>query len=417
MEVYALLSSLLKDFRDEKQLVRVPPIEGINFTFKKRHSNLLADYRIFVGGPDNQLWQHRQALTDRLLSASKNWTVPIVRCELDSSASYIQIFLARATAYQRLFRFILKETSAPKPSKANALVFVPFLDKSFGAVRTMRLALYASSCYLDQGREVFVYFDNQASVPQQAFCTVKVMACHQECDRSSVNLVQAAERLGHYNKEDSAFSLKTYLAARESSNVPSLHYDAAVADISVGPSSLANAELLVHLIRDHFKELPNLVLFVVPNSKSLVMQQSALLCEMALLSERSHSVPMMLFLTHEGSAELDDCSFDAYKKKREEFVREVFRRPHTENPPKRHKGEEEPDDTPEERESAVAVLVETELALEFLSSKQNVRMRLQGRLEHSDGGRYFSQYSSARIAALLGKFEAEVEHGKNLLFL
>ncbi|KAH7956999.1 hypothetical protein HPB52_014162 [Rhipicephalus sanguineus] len=123
--------------------------------------------------------------------------------------------------------------------------------------------------------------------------------------------------------------------------------------------------------------------------------------------------PTVLYLIHEGTFELGDCSFDDYLEQRRTFVMGAFQRPQAD--PSASGGgcsfENESALTGNNLQAAINVLVETEVTYEFLSSKQNVKLKLCERLSHAEKGHYFSQYTLARIAAILDKYESSVKAG------
>ncbi|CAN7985440.1 unnamed protein product [Ixodes hexagonus] len=420
MDAYRQLVSFLKDFCAAQQIDEALPIESLKSSTRKGNEQL-ADYRIFVGKPAHRALRPRlKQLADELLKASAAWAVPVVKCHIEKSSSYVEVCLHRTAAFHSLFRSIFAEDrrETEQACKQKALVFVPFLDESFSAVRTEKLAGYACACYLEQGMDVFTYTSRPALMLKQ-YDGVSPIPCVAACEMDAApDFLSAVERSEYYDKDTSTFNLRKYLEARETDDVP-LGYDPNIGNVHIESSAFVMARLLVWLVQSHFAEPPKLLLLVVPSSKSFVAQQAGLLFEILFLEQASGDVcaSKVLYLTHEGSTEPTDCSFEKYRSERQDYVREAFQRPHTAHSlPKRSKTTEDifvggESGAAKDLESSVAVLVETELTFDFLSSKQNLRIKIEERLNRADNGHYSLQYTAARIAAVLNKYEAAVKDG------
>lgn len=415
MDARHRLCSFLTDFCAAHQIDEVPPVESLNFSTKKG-SKQPADYRIFVGKPAHRELRSRlNLLADELLKASTTWPVPVAKCHFETSSPFVEVCLHRTAAFQSLFKFIFGEgcRETQQACRHKALIFAPFLDESFSGVRTEMLTAYACACYLEQGMDVFVYTSRPASVVRRCV-GVNVIPCVAECktDAAATDFLSTVECSEYYDQDTSTFDLRSYVEARDAD--ASLGYDPNIGNVHVESSAFEMARLLARLVRGHFVELPKLLVFVVPDSKSFVAQQAGLLIEMLFPQQSCGDVcaSKVLYLTHGGCTEPTDCSFEKYRRGRENYVREAFQRPRTEpSLPKRSRTVRVESDTEEDLDLSVAALVDTELAFDFLSSKQNVRMKIEDRLGRAENGRYSLQYTAARIATVLHKHEVAVKDG------
>uniref|UniRef100_A0A1E1XTG1 Putative arginyl-trna synthetase translation n=1 Tax=Amblyomma sculptum TaxID=1581419 RepID=A0A1E1XTG1_AMBSC len=383
MEACKAIATFLADFCRRVNVNDVPAVEAGGCTSGKRK----ADYRIFVGKPS--LEPHLKCLLKELLSASIAWTVPVAKCELVLSSRYVEVSLDRASAYRSLLDFIFGSTGGRRHGYTggeNVLIFVPHLDTSFTSVRTEQLAAFVSRCYTERCMGAVIY----ASKPfytQGQLDSVSVVTCSGDCLREN-DIVYAALRSKFYDEKDMNFDLRSYVMS-EGHDV--VGCDACLGKISIDSQAFVIASQLVHAVQSHCEPAPGIVLVVAPACKSLVVQQAGLLCQLAEKLQ-------VLHLMHEGSVAPADRSFDDYWQQRKAFVTKAFHRPQAFC-------------SPEDLTCAVNMLVATEVAYEFLSSKQNVKMKLAERLSHAEKGHYFCQYTLARIAAIVNKYESAVEEG------
>lgn len=418
MDVQRQLSLFIKDFCAAQQLDEVLPIESLSLATKKG-TKQPADYRIFVGKPAHRVLRPRlKLLADELLKVSASWPVPVAKCHFETSSPYVGVHLHRTAAFQSLFGSIFVEHTKKTlhVCRQKALIFVPFLDKSFSAVRTEKLAAYACACYLEQDAEVTLYMSRPALVTRQSN-GVNLIPCIAESEiDTATDFRSVVERCKYYDRDTSTFSLRSYLD--EQGVDVSSNYDPNVDSVHVESSAFVTMRLLAQISRGCMSE-PLTLLFVVPNSKSFAAQQAGLLFEMLFLQQflGGDVAPKVLYLTHGGCVEPIDCSFETYQSARDNYIREAFRRPSTE--PSLSKRSRTAEDVflegeggrKEDIKSSVAVLVETELALDFLSSRQNLRMKMGERLGRAENGHYSLQYTAARIAAVLEKYELAVNEG------
>lgn len=136
-----------------------------------------------------------------------------------------------------------------------------------------------------------------------------------------------------------------------------------------------------------------------------MVHQAGLLCGLSLLQGQPQSACMtkMVYAIHEGTYERVGYSFTDYRQQKRKLVSEAFNRQQADA--------HERTVTGDELLAAVDVLVDTEVAYEFLSNKPNVKIRLKQRINNAGSGHYFPQYTAARIVAILGKYEAAVREG------
>lgn len=388
MEAREAIAAFLADFCRRRANVSDAALPAVEVGAPTKRG--AADYRIFVGKPS--LEPHLECLPSELLSASAAWTVPVAKCEL--SSRYVQVSLNRAAAYRSLLNFIFGTGRQDYTSEENVLIFVPHLDTSFTSIRTEQLAAYVTRCYTERRMGAVIY----ASRPfytQGQLDSVSVATCRGDCLREN-DVAHVAWCSKFYNEKDMTFDLSSYVM---SEGLDVVGCDACLGKISIDSQAFVIASQLVHAVQSHCEPPPGVVLVVAPACKSFVVQQAGLLCQLAETNKLQ-----VLHLMHEGSVEPADRSFDDYWQQRKAFVTEAFHRPQAFC-------------SPEDLTSAVNMLVGTEVAYEFLSSKQNVKMKLSERLSHAEKGHYFCQYTLARIAAIVNKYESAVKEGESFMQL
>lgn len=414
MELSRTFTLFLENFCSRVHVTDIPTIEAVGYTSRRRRKPS-ADYRVFVGKPSHaNLQPHFERLVHELLSASASWTTPLSSCQI-LSPQYLEVSLNRAAAYRSLLGFILGPQGIcgqqqERGSDENVLIFVPHPDESFTGIRTEILAAYASRCYRDRNVDVNIYTTKPLHALQQhAFHNV--IACDQGFS-SGTHRNDVATDYMKFFEEGGTFDLKSYVA---SEGIDMLGYDVHLAKVSIESPAFAIARQLAHILKDHIDTNSVTVLVVVPACKSFVAQQAGLLCTAMLPQNLRNKMPQptVLYLIHEGTFELNDCSFKDYIEQRRIFVMGAFQRPQADLPAPAGgcSFEDEPAPTGDSLQAAIDVLVETEVAYEFLSSKQNVKLKLCERLSHAEKGHYFSQYTLARIAAILDKYESSVKAG------
>nr|XP_050025450.1 uncharacterized protein LOC126520707 [Dermacentor andersoni] len=415
MEISHSIAVFLKDFCDQVRVTDIPLIEAVGCPSNKKRKRP-ADYRIFVGKPGHSnLQPHLQRLVRELLSASASWSVPLCSCQL-LSPLYVEISLNRAAAYSSLFNFILGTRGAncqqQRGGSENVLVFVPHPDDSFTGIRTEMLAAYASRCYADKNVNVTIY----ASKPLHALAHHafhNVIACNEGFPYGTHGNDMAClmKCTKYFDEGDMTFDLKSYVV---SEGVDVSGYDMYLGKVSIESPAFLIARQLACILKIHCDAKPSIVLVVVPAYKSFVVQQAGLLCSIMLAQEQQNRPqPTVLYLVHEGTFELTDRTFDDYLQQRRTFLTGVFHRPQVDllaSAGGCHI-EDESSLTGNNLQAAIDVLVETEVTYEFLSSKQNVKLKLRERLSQAEKGRYVSQYTLARIAAILNKYESCVKAG------
>lgn len=413
MELSRTFVLFLEDFCSRVHVTDIPTIEAVGYTSRRRRKPS-ADYRVFVGKPSHaSLRPHLDRLVHELLSASASWTIPLSSCQI-LSPQYLEVSLNRAAAYRSLFSFILgpqgiSSQQQERVSGENVLIFVPHLDESFTGIRTEILAAYASRCYGDRNVGVNIYTTKPLRALQRhAFQNIIT------CDQGFASGTRGNDVVTDYMKffeEGGTFDLKSYVA---SEGIDVSGHDVHLGKVSTESPAFVIARQLAHILRNHSDTNSITVLVVIPACKSFVVQQAGLLCTTMLTQDQLNKLqPTVLYLIHEGTFELGDCSFDDYLEQRRTFVMGAFQRPQAD--PSASAGgcsfENESALTGNNLQAAINVLVETEVAYEFLSSKQNVKLKLCERLSHAEKGHYFSQYTLARIAAILDKYESSVKAG------
>lgn len=419
MEISHSIALFLKDFCDQVHVTDIPQIEAVGCPSNKRRKRP-ADYRIFVGKPSHSnLQPHLQRLVHELLSASVSWTVPLCSCQL-LSPLYVEISVSRAAAYRSLFNFILgsggancqQQQQQQRGGGETVLVFVPHVDDSFTGIRTEMLAAYASRCYADRNVGVTIY----ASKPLHALerhVFHNVIVCDEgfPSGTNENDLACMTKCTKFLNEGDMTFDLKSYVV---SEGIDVSGYDVYLGKVSIESPAFLIARQLAHIFKTCCDTKPSTFLVVVPACKSFVVQQAGLLCTIMLSQEQlNRPQPTVLYLIHEGTFEPSDRSFDDYLQQRRTFVTGAFHRPQVDLLASAGGCclEDEPSLTGDNLQAAIDVLVETEITYEFLSSKQNVKLKLCERLSHAEKGHYFSQYTLARIAAILSKYESSVKAG------
>lgn len=416
MEISRKVALLLKDFCSQVHVSDIPTIEAVGCTSNKRRKHS-ADYRIFVGKPSHaNLQPHLQRLVHELLSASALWTVPLRDCQIMSPV-YLEFSLNRAAAYRSLFSFILDTREANDKqqklgSGENVLIFVPHPDESFTGIRTEMLAAYASRCYADRNVGVTVYTSKPLhALRQHSFDNL--ITCddgfQSGTHRNDVTSVTACRKF--FDEGNMTFDLKSYVA---SEGIDVLGHTVYLGKVSIESPAFAIARQLAYILKNRCDTEFSTVLVVVPASKGFVTQQAGLLYTVMIPQDhQSKPQPTVLYLIHEGSYELSDCTFEDYLQQRRTFVTGAFHRPQADLLASTEgcSFEDESAVTSDNLQAAIEVLVETEVTYEFLSSKQNVKLKLCERLSHAEKGHYFSQYTLARIAAILDKYESSVKAG------
>uniref|UniRef100_L7M568 DALR anticodon binding domain-containing protein n=1 Tax=Rhipicephalus pulchellus TaxID=72859 RepID=L7M568_RHIPC len=412
MELSRTFALFLEDFCRGVHVTDIPPIEAVGCSSRKRRKPSV-DYRVFVGKQcHSNLQPHLERLVRELLSASASWTVPLSTCRI-LSPQYLEVSLNRAAAYRSLFSFILgpQGTSCQQQERgagANVLIFVPHSDESFTAIRTEMLAAYASRCYGDRNMGVNIYTSKPLHVLQRhAFHSVIT------CDQAFSSKTHGNDMVTDYMKffeEGGAFDLKSYVA---SEGIDVSGHDLHLGKVSIESPAFVIARQLAHDLRNRSDTDSITVLVVAPACKSFVVQQAGLLCTTMLPRDQRNKKPQLtvLYLIHEGTFELCDRSFDDYLEQRRTFVMGAFQRPQADLASAGSCSFDESAMTGDSLQAAIDVLVETEVTYEFLSSKQNVKLKLRERLSHAEKGHYFSQYTLARIAAILDKYESSVKAG------
>lgn len=413
MELSQTLALFLEDFCGQVHVADIPPVEAIGSLAKGRRKPS-ADYRVFVGKPSHvNLQPHLERLVRELLTASASWTVPLSSCQI-MSPRYLEISLNRAAAYRSLFSFILGQQRASgqqleRSGGESVLIFVPHADESFTGIRTEMLAAYASRCYGDRDVGVKIYTSKPSHVLQRhAFGDV--IACDQSFSSGTNEHYVVTDYMKFFEGEDT-FDLKSYVA---SEGIDVSGYDIHLGKVSIESPAFVIARQLAHILKNYSDTNSITVLVVIPACKSFVVQQAGLLCTTMLPRDQLNKLqPTVLYLIHEGTFELPDRSFDNYLEQRRTFVTGAFQRTREDLSASAGSGsfEDESAGRSDSLQVAIDVLVETEVTHEFLSSKQNVKLKLCERLSHAEKGHYFSQYTLARIAAILDKYELSVKAG------
>uniref|UniRef100_A0A224YDU2 Protein containing DALR1 domain n=1 Tax=Rhipicephalus zambeziensis TaxID=60191 RepID=A0A224YDU2_9ACAR len=413
MELSQTFVLFLEDFCSRVHVTDIPPIEAIGCSARRRRKPS-ADYRVFVGKPSHvNLQPHLERLVRELLTASASWTVPLSSCQI-LSPQYLEVSLNRAAAYRSLFSFILgpQGTSGQQQEQSggeNVLIFVPDSDESFTGIRTEMLAAYASRCYGDRNVGVNIYASKPLQIlKRHAF--QNVIACDQGFSSGTHGNDVVTDYMKFF-EEGGAFDLKSYIT---SEGVDVSGHDVNLGKVNIESTAFVIARQLAHVLKNHSDTNSVTVLVVAPACKSFVVQQAGLLCTTMLpRDQRNKLQPTVLYLIHEGTFELSDRSFDDYLEQRRTFVTGAFQRPQADllACAGSCSFEDESALTGDSLQAAIDVLVETEVTYEFLSSKQNVKLKLCERLSHAEKGHYFSQYTLARIAAILDKYESSVKAG------
>lgn len=407
MQACELISSFLKSFCSQANVEDIPSVEAPDCMSKKRQRT--ADYKIFVGKPTHACLQpHLQQLISELLSASEEWPVPIAKCELASSQPYVEVTLNRAAAYRSLFGSVFpkartEERQQPDPERKCVLIFVPHLDDSFTSVRTEKLAAYAFRCCVAQGMHAIMYACRPFCAPEGS-SSINIIACSQECNSEARrnDVETAARRTTFYGEKDATFDLKSYIVSQ---SLETTGYGFCAGNVHIESQAFDVAGLLLHVLLDHCDTAPDYVFVVVPSCKSFMVHQAGLLCGLTMSQGQPQSTgtTKMVYTVHEGTHECVGYSLKDYRQRKRKLVNEAFSRQQGDS--------RERSVTGDELQVAVDVLVETEVACEFLSNKPNVKIKLKERINHSGSGHYFPQYTAARIVAILGKFEAAVKQG------
>lgn len=407
MHTCELISSYLKNFCSQVNVKDFPLVEVSDCMSRNRQRT--ADYQIFIGKPTHAaLKPHLKRLITELLSASAAWPVPIAKCELASSQPYVEVTLSRAAAYRSLFSsiFLRAETEKrqqPYPDRKNVLIFVPHLDDSFTSVRTEKLAAYAFRCCVAQEMHAVMYACSPFCALERS-SSINIFTCCQECNVEARrnDMETFTKRTTFYSENDKTFDLKSYITSQ---GLETTGYGFCAGNVHIESAAFETAVLLLHVLLDHCETAPGFVLFVAPACKSFIVHQAGLLCEMRLSQGQPQSTgtTKMVYAAHEGTYERVGYSFIDYRQQKRMLVSEAFHRPQT--------GAHERSVTGDELKAAVDVLVETEVAYEFLSNKPNVKIKLKERINHAGSGHYFPQYTVSRIVAILGKFEAAVREG------
>uniref|UniRef100_A0A1E1X6F2 Putative arginyl-trna synthetase translation n=1 Tax=Amblyomma aureolatum TaxID=187763 RepID=A0A1E1X6F2_9ACAR len=404
MEASRAIAAFIADFCRRVNVNDAPAVEAVGRTLGKR----MADYRVFVGKSNLEL--HLKCLVRELLSASVAWTVPVAKCELVLSSRYVHVWLNRTSAYRSLLDFIFKMPSTEGRQQdytggESVLVFVPHLDASFTSVRTEQLAAFVARCYSERCTDVVIYSSKPFYTQQSS---ASVLTCSADCcllgaRESDVASVALGSKF--YDEKDMTFDLRSYVIS-EDLDVMGYEY-ACLGKVSIQSQAFVIASQLAHALQRHCEAPPAVVIVVAPACKSFVVQQAGLLFQLELAEKK----PRLLHLIHEGSVEPADQSFNDYWHRRKAFVSEAFHRPQAFCSPEDLTFADDCPGSGNRLQAAVNVLVETEVAYEFLSSKQNVKMKLAERLRHAENGHYFCQYTLARIAAILDKYESAVKEG------
>lgn len=407
MEACELISSFLKNFCSQVNVDDIPSVEVPDCMSKKRQRT--ADYQVFIGKPTHaRLQPHLKHLITELLSASAEWPVPIAKCELASSQPYVEVTLSRAAAYRSLFSFIFpraktEERQLPYRERQNVLIFVPHLDDSFTSVRTEKLAAYAFRCCVAQGLHAIMYACRPFCTSERS-SSLSIITCGPECNskacRSDVETV--VKRTTFYREKDTTFDLKSYMASQ---CLETTGYGFCAGNVHVESPSFETAGLLLHVLLDHCEAAPDVVLIVAPACRSFMVHQAGLLYRLSLLEGQPQSTgtTKMVYAIHEGTYECVGYSFTDYQQQKRKLLSEAFKREQVDA--------RERSVTGHELLAAVDVLVETEVAYEFLSNKPNVKIKLKQRINNAGSGHCFPQYTAARIVAILGKYEAAVKEG------
>lgn len=407
MEACELISSFLKNFCSQVNVEDVPSVEVPDCMSKKRQRT--ADYQIFVGKPTHaRLQPHLKRLITELLSASAEWPIPIAKCELVSSQPYVEVTLSRAAAYRSLFSFIYtraeaEERQQPDRERQNVLIFVPHLDDSFTSVRTEKLAAYAYRCCVAQGLRAIMYACRPFYASERS-SSINIITCSQACNSTARrrDVETVVKRTTFYREKDTTFDLKSYMASQ---GLETSGYGFCAGNVHIESPAFETAGLLLHVLLDHCEAAPDFVLIVAPACRSFMVHQAGLLCGLSLLQGQPQSTCMtkMVYAIHEGTYERVGYSFTDYRQQKRKLVSEAFNRQQADA--------HERTVTGDELLAAVDVLVDTEVAYEFLSNKPNVKIRLKQRINNAGSGHYFPQYTAARIVAILGKYEAAVREG------
>lgn len=408
MEACNAIATFLADFCRRVNVNDAPAVEAVGCALRKRR-RMVADYRIFVGKPScANLEPHLKGLVRELLAASVAWTVPVAKCEFVSPSRYVEVSLNRASAYRSLFDFIFEVSCAggrqDYTGGESVLIFVPCLDTSFTSVRTEQLAAFVTRRYVERCTGAVIYASKPFYTLTQ-WDSVCVVTCSGDCllgtRESDLGCMALCSKF--YDEKETTFDLKSYVI---SEGLDVMGYDACLGKVSIESQAFVIASQLAHALQSHCEAPPGVVLVVAPGCKSYVVQQAGLLCYLGLAENK----PQVLYLIHEGSVEPSDQSFDDYWQRRKVFVTEAFHRPQAFCSPEDLTSADTPG-SGNRLQAAVNVLVATEVAYEFLSSKQNVKMKFAERLSHAEKGHYFCQYTLARIAAILDKYETAVKEG------
>lgn len=400
MDLQKRLRQFLNDFCTDRGISEVPSVGILKRSVKDTSTK--ADCRIFLGGKSfHSFEEHLEHFTEQLLKSSESWPVPVVKCWLHPP-SYLEVQMSKPIAFRSHMKLFLQERCVVEGCLGDkvALVFIPYVDPSFTFLRTERLSAYAAMCYSNEGLSTNVYFPEHGATKRQ-HDAVKCLSCHDQCHSISPAAVWCLlQRLPYYDESKAAVNLNKYLLTRDKRTASG--YDQNIGYVSLNSSAFRTALLLAHIIEDHLREPPDIVLYVAPYCRSYVTQQSGLLFELIFpeLFPDSTKSPKQQYLFHNSVVAEGSDSREQYASRVKAHLSKAFF--HRCNP-NVEKGE---------LMSSVDSLAMSKVTFEVLGSKQSARASIRKVEDYEGKGGLFVQYTSARLSALLAKYDAEVQNGK-----
>ncbi|XP_064461090.1 DALR anticodon-binding domain-containing protein 3-like [Ornithodoros turicata] len=395
MDVQKRLTLFLNEFCAANAISEAPAAEIVRT--RSKNANIKADCRIYVRPTQLSAFQEcMDRFIEQVLKSSTTWPIPIGKCSFHAETSYIEMWLPRTVAFKSHLKSLTQDRKPVKCGGEVAFVYVPYVEPSFTSVRTEMLAAYTAACYSNEGFLTSIYVREAKNINVPTTVT-RIQHTDQIQFMSDEKVSELLQRCQYYDSTSGMLNLREYLQSKGGKAVSGC--DTNVCSVNQDSVAFRTAVSLLDVVQSHFKQLPDLIVHVVPHGKSFVVQNAGLIFELlcSLLTE-SAICRRQQYLIHDCVSAPGCDSPEKYISQTKLYLREAFvQRCQTRSA--------------EDLERSIKILAWSKLAFEILGSKQNMKVALKQADNYEGKGGLFVQYTSARISALLSKYEDEVANG------
>ncbi|OQR76945.1 hypothetical protein BIW11_07444 [Tropilaelaps mercedesae] len=433
MDLRIAVQSYVDGLCAELGLCPVPQARLIQNSSPKRSCG---DFNIFIRQPSfDCLRPHMPRLVKELPVVSECWSLPIERVGYSENSAYLELFLSREPAFQRLFQAIDSFRS-----NIDALPRTPNSEPSLnpeGASDSISINSSSnsnSSANDNQARRLLVIvhapdqpaFDHRRSEMLASYMRTQYEACGFNVNEvKDVHLFGGESSLSKWNYERSeyfdaakqAFDLRRYLEDRSletelDANLGAVYLDSSAVGLAKALAGAVSACVRAMTMTTTIEDV--LLCHIAPQNKAYVQQQAGVLLEILdCLKQLKDKPARQVFVIH-GGTDARQSSVQDYLRQIDDYVSSSLR----------HRRLRVDEGSPV-CSMVIRALADTKMTFELLAARQMARLKISplsskdesaesggGGASFDGKGGIFVQYTCARLAVLLSNFDRAVADGR-----